>query len=47
MIKEKEFQSDTFKSPLLKSQCGFDVTLSFTGSVTVKTFPNRPVGPRT
>jgi hypothetical protein len=46
MIKEKEFHSDTFESPLLSSQCGFDVTVSFTGSVTVKTFPNRPVGPQ-
>jgi hypothetical protein len=46
MIKEKNFESDTFRSPLLTSQCGFAVTLSFTGSVTVKTFPNRPVGPQ-
>jgi hypothetical protein len=45
MIKEKEFHSDRFQSPILSGQCGFDVTVSFTGSVTVKTFPNRPVGP--
>jgi hypothetical protein len=46
MIREKEFKSDTFQSQLLSGQCGFDVTLSFTGSVTVKTFPKRPVGPQ-
>src|SRR5918994_420341 len=46
MIKEKEFKSDTFESPLLTNQCGFAVTISFTGSVTVKTFPNRPAGPQ-
>jgi hypothetical protein len=46
MIKEKEFKSDTFHSTILSGQCGFDVTISFTGSVTVKTFPNRPVGPQ-
>ncbi len=46
MIKEKEFRTDTFRSPILSDQCGFDVTISLTGSVTVKTFPDQPVGPQ-
>jgi hypothetical protein len=46
MIKEKEFKSDTFRSPILSEACGFDVTVSFTGSLTNKSFPNRPVGPQ-
>ena len=46
MIKEKEFKDDTFQSPILSDACGFDVTVSFTGSLTNKTFPNRPVGPQ-
>jgi hypothetical protein len=44
MIKEKEFHSDTFSSDILKSACGFEVMISFEGSVTVMSFPNRPVG---
>ena len=46
MIKEKEVKSDEFVSPILSGQCKFDVTITLTGSVTVKTFPNRPVGPQ-
>ena len=44
MIKEKEFHSNTFLSPLLSGRCDFDVNVSVTGSITVKTFPNRPTG---
>jgi hypothetical protein len=46
MIKEKIPISDTFRSDILSDACGFEVTISFTGSLTIKTFPNRPVGPQ-
>jgi hypothetical protein len=46
MIKEKEFKSDTFRSDILSDACGFEVIISFDGSLTNKSFPNRPVGPQ-
>ena len=45
MIKETMSFSDEFKSPILSSACGFDVTLTVTGTIRVLTFPARPVGP--
>jgi hypothetical protein len=38
--------SGTFQSPLLTPRCGVEVTITFTGSQKVLTFPHRPVGPR-
>lgn len=46
MVRETIPMSDTFPSKILSDACGFDVTISFTGSLTITTFPNRPAGPQ-
>jgi hypothetical protein len=38
--------SATFRSPILSQACGVEVTITFTGTLRVLTFPNRPVGPQ-
>jgi hypothetical protein len=38
--------SDKFPAPILSKACGVDVTITFTGSVIVLSFPRRPVGPQ-
>jgi hypothetical protein len=45
MIREKFPVSGTFQSPILTTACGVEVTITFSGSYTVLTFPDRPVGP--
>ncbi len=46
MIKEKIPVSDTFRSKILSDHCGFKVTFTITGTITVLTAPQKPVGPQ-
>ena len=45
-MKETITISDTFQSPILSQACGVEVTITITGSLTVLTVPDRPVGPQ-
>ena len=46
MIKEETPISDTFRSEILSSHCGFEVTFTITGTVRTLTAPRKPVGPQ-
>jgi hypothetical protein len=46
MIKEKIPVSDTFRSEILSVRCNVEVTFTVTGTITVLTAPQKPVGPQ-
>jgi hypothetical protein len=43
-VETKEF-SGTFVSPFLTPACGVEVTIHYSGTQRIMTFPDRPVGP--
>jgi len=46
MIEERITVSDTFRSKILTVRCGVEVTFTITGTITVLTAPQKPVGPQ-
>jgi len=46
MIKEKIPISDTFRSEILSIRCKVEVTFTITGTITVLSAPQKPVGPQ-
>jgi hypothetical protein len=42
---DTEEVNGTFPSPILSEACKVEVTVSFSGTRRIMTFPNRPVGP--
>jgi hypothetical protein len=46
MIRERIPISDTFRSKILSDQCGGRVEFTISGTITVLTAPQKPVGPQ-
>jgi hypothetical protein len=46
MIRERIPISDTFRSKILSEQCGGRVEFTISGTITVLTAPQKPVGPQ-